>query len=721
MRAALGTALWQERQRLLRPHFLPSNHFPDVPSLSVSVSSGLTGARLHYTTDGRSPSSASPRYTSPLPLAPTEGTDAVPVKAVAFLDDSPGPTAVHTYVLAPDLRGVRPAYVVSLSTSPEHLYGYEQGILVSGKRRDDMAHVPQAAGRPAKVYANYRERGRAWERPVDVEIFTANGTRILARPAGLRVSGGATRDFAQKSLRIIARPLPGTEGRRFEYPFFPATACSPALPPLRSFKNLLLSNAGQDLESAQLRSPLLTRLALRAGYRWASPCMPAALFCNGRYYGFSWLTPRFDAHLLGTLFDTSAKNFVVLDGTGTAVRSSPSYPYLWHWHQINAYNTLLARCARTPDDPSLLQALHRLLDVREALFYHAIQIYIDNRDWPDHNTRLWRYDALDHGDQPELDGRWRYILYDLDAAALSPWHGARPPSNPSLAHALAHCPLLAVLLRHKELAAQFANDMCDLAFGHYHATAVTTAMAELDAQSDGEPARSALRGVYHPADRREAIAKGRQDILRFFRERPAFALDELRRHLGYTRLYHVRVEGQARCNTLGPTNPEGWYFVENPVTLVPALPPNRRFLHWMVNDQRRTEAQLRLTAADSVDGTVRVRLVSQEVSLPLVVEQACDQGPYCGFALRNRSGKPVRLARLFLSDSPARPRRYALPDIDLLPGEVAHFAGKDVRHTAALGQWKLNFNPRVGETVSLRNAAGQEMSSAVVTACPAKP
>lgn len=714
VRAALGTAIWQERERLMRPQFTPQEHFLRKPT-QVAIRCALPGADIHYTLDGSTPTSTSPRYTAPLDLAEVDGASCIPLKAVAILDGQAGPVAVHTYFL--DALAAQPneqSLIFSLSTAADNLYGHDKGILVAGKTSAEATKHPRNPNNPDKVYANYRERGRAWERPVDVEIFAPDGTRLLARSAGLRVSGGASRAFAQKSLRLVARKTSDGTGKRFAYPFFPASACSHLLPPVHSFKHLLLSSSGQDLLSAQVRTTLLTRLALRAGYRWASPHRPASVYLNGLFYGFAWLTPRFDASLLGSFFDRPGANFVVLDGDAASLRSSPRYPWLLHWREIDAFNSLLARCAQQPMDDALLEDMRRLLDVREALFYYALEIYVDNRDWPESNVRLWRYAGQDAQGIPELDGRWRYVLFDLDAAAMSPWHGMQPPSHPSLSRVLKASPLLATLLSRKDLAVQFANDMCDLAFAHYSAANVTQCLAELDAESGGEPQRSALRGVYAPPHRRADIVQGRENMLLFFRERPDHALDELRKHLGLTDLYEVRVQGLAMLNTLGPTNPHGRYFVENSVQITPCLPPHQTFLHWEVNGQTRHEERLTVSVKDSVNNVVKVRLIARDEPYPLSIEHAREQAAACTFALRNRSGKAVSLSGLFLSDNPEKPYKFALPARMLQPGEALLFVGRDTRHASALGRIRCNFNPRRGESVLLYGSAWRLLSSAAV-------
>ncbi len=65
-----------------------------------------------------------------------------------------------------------------------------------------------------------------------------------------------------------------------------------------------------------------------------------------------------------------------------------------------------------------MQLLEEQLDVEAFLEYMAIMFYMDNRDWPDNNVRLWR------STDGSTDGRWRPIIQDLDLA-----FGAHMPAS----------------------------------------------------------------------------------------------------------------------------------------------------------------------------------------------------------------------------------------------------------------------------------------------------
>src|SRR5690606_13543254 len=141
------------------------------------------------------------------------------------------------YFVDPDGPGRYSFPVVSLATDPANFFDHETGIYVSGVHESN-----NNPGRPWHNDGNFKQRGDAWERPIHVEFFEASGTRMLAQDAGVRIHGGATRNFTQKTLRLYARPEYEQEtygDNWFTYPLFPGN-------PNRRYKRLLLRNSGND-------------------------------------------------------------------------------------------------------------------------------------------------------------------------------------------------------------------------------------------------------------------------------------------------------------------------------------------------------------------------------------------------------------------------------------------------------------------------------------------
>jgi hypothetical protein len=369
------------------------------------------GGTTRYTEDGSTPTPASAVYTRPLALLsqrgvpaplsriPTTPPDApedwgwapprVPVARASVIrfqeyrDGRPvGPVRTRTFLIG------RPRYtlpVLSLATDAEHFFDFETGIYVPGTHHARSPRWDEYAGT-----GNYHQTGEAWERPVHVEWFEAQGQPAIAQDAGVRIHGGDSAAFPQKSLRLYARKSLGAPV--FSAPFFPEST-------LGEFKRLVVRNSGQDLLASKIKDCTLqgllrehTRLALQA-------CRPTLVFLNGEYWGLQELRERHDEHSLRAHYGVDPEAVVILEGDGTLDVGKPG--------DEAPYRALLD-FVRQHDlaDGRHYAWVEQQVDVDDFIDYVAAQLYSGNQDWPHRNTKLWR----------TRDGRWRWLLYDLDAS-----------------------------------------------------------------------------------------------------------------------------------------------------------------------------------------------------------------------------------------------------------------------------------------------------------------
>ncbi len=208
---------------------------------------------------------------------PTRTSNTMVVRARACKEGYiPSPTATNTYFVDSDIANRYTMPVVSIAAQEPDFFGYEQGIYVAGKNRDDI-NVP-----------NYTLEGDLWERPLNVTFFEPDGTVGFSQDAGHRIHVGWTRNLAQKTLRLYARG--GYGESYFTYPVFPGL-------PVEQFKRMLLRNSGNDWGSTMFRDAMMQRLVEHLpldtqAYR------PAVLYLNGEYWGINNLQERYDKYYL---------------------------------------------------------------------------------------------------------------------------------------------------------------------------------------------------------------------------------------------------------------------------------------------------------------------------------------------------------------------------------------------------------------------------------------
>ena len=379
----------------------PGGFHPHAFTLELTAADGLA---IHYTTDGSSPTTASPLYQRPLELSPAlyssrdiflmqdapdqdwdppkEVRHAIVLRAAAFDKQGKqiGPTSTRTYLVADLLGRELQLPVLSIALDHEMLFDPDSGIF-SPDRWD-----------PADEYysGNFNQHGREWERLAHVEFYELDNTGF-AQPLGLRVHGGKTRRYMQKPLKLYARKEYGMKNIRcllfdeLDYVSFKRLVLKP-------FRAAWTGAGLQDLLAHQLARPLRpVSLASR----------PVTLFLNGEYWGIYFLQEAPDERLIEQLDDVDADDVNLISAWDGIVENGngDNFLHLMQWLE-------------TADlaDTLQYQRLCSMIDIDNFIDYQLFEAFITNTDWPANNMRCYQ-----HHSTP-----WRWIFYDGDAGFGSP-------------------------------------------------------------------------------------------------------------------------------------------------------------------------------------------------------------------------------------------------------------------------------------------------------------
>ena len=674
--------------------------------IEVAILSNDVQAEIYYTTDSSTPTKDSVKYIQPLKMNVGKEESCTVVKAIAIEKNGDGHSEVltHSYFLGKNIKDrFTSEYVFSLSTEEEHLYDYETGILVPGKNYDEfMTREDAEEVRPWHRDANYTQRGHEWERPVYVEAFSRGGERLIAQNAGLRVNGGATRSFEQKSLRLIARKKYEPKEGKFKYPFFENfTTANIYKRPIKGYDTLVLRNDGNDFFLGRLRSPLVSLVAKAAGFDVVTPYGTTAVFLNGEYYGYATVDVRINEQFLEDLYEAPERAFDIVDGGNHKVTTDNK-------DIVSEFKKLVKHA-----ENGNIEEIEKNFDVDNLLLYYAIEIYLSNSDWPRNNMKLWRYtEPQEEVITKELDGRWRFILYDLDQAMnysvmSTPDYKTihrlldNEGNDPTIINYM-YSPIFKALMAEPKYVEKFANNICDLAYEHFSINNVQEVIKKINEVSLEEIEISAE--LYDISI--EAMLSDRDMIIDFIEQRPAYILEELKEFFGYTDMYQIKTDGSCKINT--SNKDEGQYFVESHVPITPILKRGEEFDYWIVNGKEHLEKELSVSAMDANDdGIVNVKAVYRKIESPLIFIDTYDNGEKFGFTMYNPNDSLQSIQDLYLSDNVNELKKWKFPDLNIGINKKWDFVGKNVTAYDALLKVKLNFNPRVGEMIFLSNEQGK--------------
>lgn len=394
------------------PGFYPEPFYLELRSL---------GREIYYTLDGSEPDRNSPRYTGPLyiqdatpnantmsvrtdlethsanTVLPTEPVDKCTIlKAVAYdCFGNRGQTLCASYFVGYENRtGYGGLKVISVVTEPDNLTDYDIGIFVTGKTFDEQKDTWTE-----NTPGNYNQKGREWEREAYLQYFDPSGDLLYESPCGIRVMGGWHRKSVLKSLNLYAREEYGGS-ERFHYDFW-GTGFQP---------HKMTIHSGSNDYYSKVHNPMVSELTreLNYGTMHYEPCH---VFLNGEYWGIYHLTEKYDTTYLAETYQVDPGTVLSVKAGRLENGSEEDFHLFEETQQfvINADMTLEENYRR----------FQQLIDEQSLLDLYAVEIYCGrNFDWPSGNYHVWR--TVSTGESGCGDGKWRYLLYDMDGFGLTP-------------------------------------------------------------------------------------------------------------------------------------------------------------------------------------------------------------------------------------------------------------------------------------------------------------
>lgn len=371
----------------------PEGFYPST--LSLQLSTDDPEAVIFYTLDGSIPTLSSLPYTQALTLA----THSI-VRARAFKPGfGEGSVFTKNYFINP----LHTLPVVCVQTDPENLWDNQKGIYIVGSN-----------GIPGYCISYPRNWNQNWERPANITLFKPDGTKGFQVNAGIKIGGGCSRTLKMKSFNLYLRGK--TYGNKsIDYQVFPNLGLS-------SFKRLKLRNSGNDWAEALFRDGMCQTILRHTVDLDLMAYQPAVLYLNGTYWGLYEIRELYNEDYLASHYGVNPDNLDIITNPQT------------NWPEINEGNYAAFQKIKTHianEDLSKAanyEFLLPLMDMSEYINYHIVQIYLANSDWPANNVRVWR---------ERNGGRFRWMLYDLDATTNAHgWNYALASSN-TLAAALA--------------------------------------------------------------------------------------------------------------------------------------------------------------------------------------------------------------------------------------------------------------------------------------------
>ena len=328
------------------------------------------------------------------------------------------------------------------------------------------------------------DTGENARRTVSLQLYLSGGTLALSQDATLRVYGSASRDMAVKSLQLIAGTGMEEDAQTFDYAFFGTSNAQGQA--MDRYRQLVLSSGEADFQYTFIRDELAQTLAKLMRLQDYEDVQPAVVYINGEYYGLHWLHEVYSNEFFQAVNGASNGRYAVIDWSdGTAVPLSADDAAAAAAFQETCGQVLEADLD-TEEGMALLQGF---MDVENYLDYCALNLIIDNPNWPG-QIQAYAYIPAEGDGQPS---QWRFLPHDMgrsfglkagqDAAKADTLGEVLSPDSPRYAV------LFSKLMENQEYRAYFVEKVTGLLDDQLSKDAMLSALKDLNSARNSEMQR----------------------------------------------------------------------------------------------------------------------------------------------------------------------------------------------------------------------------------------
>ena len=416
-------------ERIVYPDHLVFSHgsgfYDDSFSLEIK---GPEGYNIYYSLDNSDPDEHSSLYNSPILIEdasskpnyfstkdgissldvyyPTELVDKCVVVKVVGINPNTGDKTPISYlnyfINFQNKDGYLNMPVITLNVNESDLYDYERGIYVTGKIYDESEHT----GYPETYPANYHQKGKGWEREANFKYFDSSKNITLEQNIGIRIHGGWSRAFNQKSFNLYARKE-YSGSSTFGYNFF--DGINP--------HSLMLRNGGyRDTFVTKIRDSLNQDFSINEGFD-VQRGFPTIVFLNGEYWGIYNLQERYSDNYVKEHHQINKNDVIIIKND--EIDEGDIEDYHLYEELIEFFKN--ADFTRSED----YEMAKSYIDINEFASYMSTQLYVNNIDWPGNNVRVYR-------DAASENAKWHFMMYDTDDSMNMLTYKCGPDNDPFL-------------------------------------------------------------------------------------------------------------------------------------------------------------------------------------------------------------------------------------------------------------------------------------------------
>ena len=340
--------------------------FSEAPEFSINGGYAKVGdivslstkdnSTIYYTIDGSFPTNQSTKYTGPITISKN-----MVIKAISY----------------------REGYLASDVISRTFITERTHDLPIVSISVDNM-----------NFYNNYQKKE---EQKTNFEFYEKDGSYGVSFTGDIKVSGWGSARPNQKSMSVYLRKKYGTT--KIVYPFYDNN--------YNTYSSFLLRAGGNTklhITEGILNSIIKDDMDLDIRtYR------PVVVYINGEYWGLYSLLEKQNIDFLENKYGIDKKKvdiikyYVDVFATSNQVKKTVAYG------NDKAFNNLLNYLyTHNVQDNNVYSYLKTQIDMQNLINFWIVESYCGNSDYPHNNVRIYK----------SSDGKWRWMLYDLDYCAI---------------------------------------------------------------------------------------------------------------------------------------------------------------------------------------------------------------------------------------------------------------------------------------------------------------
>ncbi|WP_026528491.1 CotH kinase family protein [Butyrivibrio sp. VCD2006] len=359
------------------------------------------GEKIYYTTDGSKPTTESTEYESPISIVNKSGSKYVYAREAIYNRFSSGymPGTVDAGMIIRAIKvnasgsvtgEISQAYyvgltkdsdyidlpVISITTDPENLFDYANGIYTAGKTREDAL----IQGLNGDYYANYYN---AWKKASKIEYYEPTKDKSFEIMADINIDADVHVAARQKSFTIT---IDNEDYKKYS---------GSSIQDFISSEGQISLSTNQKDNDIKVRNLMADSLAEETdiGVIRYQPCV---LFLDGEYWGLYTLRTHLDEKYIGQKYDVANEELIIRNDGDNENNFNSFYYFV-------TYNDMSVKAN--------YDQVKGLMDIDNFIDYVCFNVFLGNASFSPAKGTAWRTVRTDG--TGKADGKWRFLCGDL--------------------------------------------------------------------------------------------------------------------------------------------------------------------------------------------------------------------------------------------------------------------------------------------------------------------